>query len=155
MNRYVFLIGIFFKHSTLFLVFISGNFLFSLCDITDVISKQVSNEALAVWSLLELAEHEHITDHALFYDELCQATLKLCKEVQQLKESGYQLAERQINCFGQLFNHLHTRFRALPEFFEKDPRYTHAIDVILEYTNYFLKNDLSVDANGETAHPRL
>jgi hypothetical protein len=138
-----------------FCMSINAACLMPACDITDIITRQVNNQALAIWGLLDLAEQEHIVDHELFYDELCQVTLKLCKEVQLLKDSGYPLENSQMDCFGKLFYHLHTRFKALPEMAEKDQRYIDAIDVIFHYTAFFLKNDLCVDANGETAHTRL
>ncbi len=122
------------------------------CDISDVITRQVTNEALTIWALLDLAEHEHIYDQKLFYDALCQTTLKLCKEVQQLKESGYPIAEQQMNSLGKLFGHLHTRFRELPDMPDQDLRLMHAVDVILHYAQYFLKNNLGVETYSETTH---
>ncbi len=110
-----------------------------VCDITDIITRQLSTQALTIWSLLDLAEEENIVNHQLFYDELCQATLKLCKEVQQLKESGYPLPESQLACFDGLFDLLHRRFKALPVNTEHEIRYIHAIDIILQYAYYFLK----------------
>ena len=126
-----------------------------LCDISDVITRQVTNEAFTIWALLDLAEHEHIIDQKLFYDELCQTTLKLCNQVQQLNDSGYQIADSQMDCLGKLFGHLHTRFRALPEMADQDVRHIHAIDVILHYADYFLKNNLSIEPNSKPTHPCL
>ncbi|MBY0109796.1 MAG: hypothetical protein K2X90_01660 [Candidatus Babeliaceae bacterium] len=114
------------------------------CDISDLITRPVTNQALTVWALLDLAEQEHIVDQHLFYDELCQSTLKLCKEIQLLKESRYLLADSQAYCLSMLLSNLYVRFRALPEVSAPDARFINAIEVIFHYCNVFLKNNLSV-----------
>ncbi len=114
------------------------------CDISDLIMRPVTNHALTVWALLDLAQQESIVDQKLFYDELCQSTLKLCKEIQLLKESRYLLADAQANCLSLLVTHLRARFRRLPEVSEPDIRRINAIEVILHYCHLFLKNNLSI-----------
>jgi len=145
----------FYNRQILLLIVMRAPALMPFCDITDLMTRQVTNEAFAIWTLIDLAEHGHIVDQQLFYDELCQSTLKLCKEVQQVKDSGYRLADSQMACLGELFGYLHTRFKALPEMVDQDQRRIHAIDVILYYTDYFLKNNPSINPNGEATHPSL
>lgn len=123
-----------------------------VCDISDDLIRQVTHEAFTIWALLDLAEREHISDKNLFYDQLCQTTLKLCKEVQLLQESGYQIGDYKMECFGMLFEHLHSRFRALPEMADPDIRHIHAIDVILHYADYFLKNNLCIEPDTKSTH---
>ncbi len=110
------------------------------CDITQILTKPLTERSLIIWSLLDLAENNVIVDQELFYDELCRASLGLCKEVQQLQESSYLLSKSQVEGYTELFSHLHERFKRLPQQHASQIRYRHAIDVILHYADFFLKN---------------
>jgi|GEM_PF-4841342 hypothetical protein len=120
------------------------------CDIADELTRPLTEQSILIWSLLDLAESECIINHELFYDELCQAALKLCKDVQQLQESRYSISSEKLESLTEFFKLIHNKFMKLPEYHIADRRYVHAIDIILDYSDFFLKNNLGINTDIKT-----
>lgn len=133
------------------LFFFSYGFSIERCDISDEYTRSITEKSLFIWSLLDLAEGGVIVDNDLFCDELCRASLVLCKEVQQLTESFYGLSDEQIYSYRQLFDHLHKKFVALPEKVLIEKSYVNAIDIILQYVPCFLQEDISIYSDIKTS----
>ncbi len=116
------------------------------CNVADAYVHAVTERSLFVWSLLDLAEQESIVDYPLFYDELCQASLKLCKEVQALYENNYPICLEKFIESNKLIDYLEQKFDLLAQQKLPPSRYKSAIEIILYYANHFLKNNVAIDA---------
>lgn len=132
--------GVYFGFFIFCFSIISSSSCLDTCDITQMLTKPLTERSLVIWSLLDLAENNVIVDQELFYDELCRASLGLCKEVQQLQENNYILSNAQIETYAELFSHLQARFNRLPHHDVSHIRYRYAIEVIFHYSDFFLKN---------------
>ena len=123
---------------------------FERCDISYALTRPLMEKSIAFIGLVELAENESIVDEDLFYDELCKVSLYLCNEVILIRSNGYSLSDDQNRSFEGLFDYLRNKFEKLPI------KNTHqqpiqAITLILKYTDFFLKENMRIKADSETA----
>ena len=123
-----------------------------VCDITHLITREATAQAVNIWALVDLAEQEHVVDVDLFYYELCRASVALYGHVQQLLESGYVFDERQLHGLQACVDHIRDRVQLLPLMRDSENHHVAAADTILAYTSSFLKDDLSIDAHTEADH---
>lgn len=123
---------------------------FYFCDISDTYCRTLTDKALAIWSLLELADQDVVSDYELFYDELCKAALVLCKEVQSITDQRYSFSDEQISSFHELFMLLYKKFTLLRTQ-QAYQEYEHAIDIILQYADHFLKVPAQINGDIEAS----
>lgn len=123
---------------------------FERCDISYALTRPLMEKSITFIGLIALAENESIVDEDLFYDELCKASLHLCKEVLLMRSNGYSLSDAQNRSFEKLFDYLRDKFEKLPvKTAHQQPM--QAITLILKYADFFLKDNMHIEAYGETA----